>query len=295
MYDLIVIKPKKFKKKVIIYCIVIAVIVIVSAFLGIYVAKLKNRKFEIYAGILEEQANLIEEETRTEEKMRRKNIFPLMDEQVNNILNIYNDTGEKRVFLTFDDGPSNTVTPLILDVLKEKNVKATFFVLGNRVKSYPEIINRMYNEGHYIGNHGYSHKYSQIYESIDSALFEYNKTEQAIKEALGNQEYNSRIFRFPGGLNGGVYKDIKQGVKERLIENNIAYLNWNALTNDSGIQNPTRETIMQNLSQTSEGKNSIVLLMHDASSKILTYETLPDVIEFYTQRGYNFYNIYDLL
>lgn len=115
-----------------------------------------------------------------------------------NIENIYHSE-TKRAFLTFDDGPS-TVTPTILEVLKQENVKASFFVLGSRVEAMPDIIKRIYEEGHYIANHGYSHTYSAIYSSPQAVLDEYNKCNEAVKKAIGKQEYNSHLFRFPGGL-----------------------------------------------------------------------------------------------
>ena len=115
-----------------------------------------------------------------------------------NIENIYHSE-TKRAFLTFDDGPS-AVTPTILEVLKQENVKASFFVLGSRVEDMPDIIKRIYEEGHYIANHGYSHTYSAIYSSPQAVLDEYNKCNEAVKKAIGKQEYNSHLFRFPGGL-----------------------------------------------------------------------------------------------
>ncbi|MCI8636622.1 MAG: polysaccharide deacetylase family protein [Clostridia bacterium] len=115
-----------------------------------------------------------------------------------NIENIYHSE-TKRAFLTFDDGPS-TVTPTILEVLKQENVKASFFVLGSRVEAMPDTVKRIYEEGHYIANHGYSHTYSAIYSSPQAVLDEYNKCNEAVKKAIGKQEYNSHLFRFPGGL-----------------------------------------------------------------------------------------------
>ena len=99
------------------------------------------------------------------------------DQSLYNIEKIYNlsDDGQKRVYLTFDDGPSRDVTPLVLDILKEENVYATFFVLGSKVEQNPDILKRIYDEGHYIGNHGYSHVYSTIYTNVDTVINEYNK------------------------------------------------------------------------------------------------------------------------
>ena len=132
---------------------------------------------------------------------------------VKKVDNIYNGEEGKRVFLTFDDGPSKSVTPHILDLLKFHNIKATFFVLGSRVKLNPDIVKREYNEGHYIANHGYSHKYSSIYAKPENVIEEYNKTEAEIRKALNNQNYSSHLFRFPGGSIGGEYNKIKKSAK----------------------------------------------------------------------------------
>ncbi len=87
-----------------------------------------------------------------------------------------------------------------MDILKQENVKASFFVLGSRVEAMPDIVKRIYEEGHYIANHGYSHTYSSIYSSPQAVLDEYNKCNEAVKKAINRQEYNSHLFRFPGGL-----------------------------------------------------------------------------------------------
>ena len=200
----------------------------------------------------------------------------------------------KQVFLTFDDGPSKKVTIPILDLLKQQNIKASFFVLGSRVELYPDIVKRAYEEGHYIANHGYSHKYSQIYSSANSVLDEYNKTNQAVKNAIGNQEYNTNIFRFPGGSVGGNYHGIKSEAKQLLERKNIATVDWKALTGDTeGLRTETE--LLNRLKETTQNKTSIVILMHDAADKSYTYDALPKVIEYLKQEGYEFKNFYDVV
>ena len=208
---------------------------------------------------------------------------------VKKVDNIYNGEEGKRVFLTFDDGPSKSVTPHILDLLKFHNIKATFFVLGSRVKLNPDIVKREYNEGHYIANHGYSHKYSSIYAKPENVIEEYNKTEAEIRKALNNQNYSSHLFRFPGGSIGGEYNKIKKSAKKQLKEKQIAYLDWNALTSDAAGAN-TKEKILKNMKKTVGNYQNVVLLMHDAPDKKLTYETLEDVITYLTEKGYSFKN-----
>ena len=192
---------------------------------------------------------------------------------IDSVKNIYNGTDGKRVFLTFDDGPTKEVTPHILDILDKYNIKATFFVLGTRVEQNPDILKREYDSGHYIANHSFSHKYSSIYKSADSVLEEYNRTENAIRVALGNNSYSSNLFRFPGGSYGGQYEKIKKEARKKLNENGIAYLDWSALTYDAeGAK--TKDAILSNLKETINGWDNVVILMHDAADKKITYETL---------------------
>ena len=213
---------------------------------------------------------------------------------INSINNIYNGNEGKRVFLTFDDGPTKEVTPHILDILDKYNIKATFFVLGARVDQNPDILKREYESGHYIANHSYSHKYSKIYKSADAILEEYDKTEEAIRNAIGDSSYSSHLYRFPGGSKGGPYEKIKKEARKKLKENGIAYLDWSALTYDAeGAK--TKEDILKNLKETMKGWDNVVILMHDAADKQITYETLEDVIKYLQEEGYAFKNIYDLI
>ena len=217
----------------------------------------------------------------------------LTAQEIERINNIYK-TEEKQVFLTFDDGPSRKVTIPILDILKQENVKANFFVLGSRVELYPDIVKRAYEEGHYIANHGYSHEYAKIYASTYSVLEEYNKTNQAVKNAIGDNIYNTNIFRFPGGSVGGTYNDLKAEAKILLEQNNIVSVDWNALNGDSEGLN-TEEQLINRVKETMENKNSVVILMHDAGNKEKTYSSLTKIIQNLKQEGYQFKTFYDIL
>lgn len=186
------------------------------------------------------------------------------------------------------------VTPYILDLLKQEDIKATFFILGYRAEISPELVKREYEEGHFVANHGYSHKYSQIYAKVENVIEEYERTNQIIRNALGNQNYNSLVFRFPGGSIGGQYNNLKSEAKQALRDRGIASLDWNALTKDAEGAN-TKEKLLQNFYETTQNKSSIVLLMHDAADKILTYEVLPEIISWAKENGYEFKNLYDVL
>ena len=235
------------------------------------------------------------ENIKQKEKINNiSNLDGFSEEQIESILKIYNDTGEKIAFLTFDDGPSISVTPHILDILKNENIKATFFTLGTCVQAYPDIVKRAYEEGHYVANHGFTHVYSSIYAGMDSIFSEYNNTEKCIQNALQNPNYHSKLFRFPGGSFGGKYGVLKQQAKEELKKNKIAYLDWNAVSNDSAGAK-TKEELIQNVKNTVGNKKSVVILMHDAGDKKLTYETLPDIIKYLRENGFKFKTIYDIL
>lgn len=237
-----------------------------------------------------------EEEQRIAEQKEAERLAKLpqlTDVGKNNLSNIYNSEN-KRVFLTFDDGPSKTVTTQILDILKQENIKATFFLLGSRVDLYPDIVKREYDEGHYLASHGYSHVYSQLYSSPQSVLDEYNKCISSIRNAIGVQEYNSHLFRFPGGYAGGKYAQIKEEAALLLEQNGILNVDWNALTADAAGAKTTEEFIAE-LEKTVPKYNSVVVLMHDAGNKTATAEALPTIIQYFRDRGFEFENFYSII
>ena len=255
---------------------------------------LKNHKvykqYEAQLGALAKQ----EESRQTEiEEKKQERIPKLTQEGKENLENIYH-AETKRAFLTFDDGPS-TVTPTILDILKQEKVKATFFVLGTGVKAMPETTKRIYEEGHYIANHGYSHSYSAIYSSPQAVLEEFNQCNEAVRNAIGVPEYHSHLFRFPGGLPGGKYAEIKRQANELLLQNDILHVDWNALTGDAETANPTIEFERQRIEETVANKSSVVILMHDAEAKKVTAEALPQIISWLRENGYEFKNFYEIM
>lgn len=253
----------------------------------------EKRKERIFREDLDAISKVIENQELQNEENVQKQPKVLTIEEMERLNSIYKMQA-KQIFLTFDDGPSKNVTIPILDLLKQENVKANFFVLGSRVDLYPSIVKRAYEEGHYIANHGYSHKYSQIYESANSVLYEYNRTNEAVKNAIGDQTYNTNIFRFPGGSVGGKYNDLKLEAKELLEANNIVSIDWNALNGDAeGIR--TEEKLLNRLKETIQDKQSVIILMHDAGDKIKTYNVLPEIIQHLKQEGYEFKTFYDLL
>lgn len=289
--DLIYI-ARKYKNKRVLLIVILVILLLIYTILAS--KNISNKRKELEKQTAKTQAEISENEAETEVSNNNKGrVVQLTETGKNNIENIYKSEA-KRVFLTFDDGPSKKITVPILDLLKEQDIKASFFVLGNRVELYPDIVKREYEEGHYIANHGYSHVYSQVYSSVQSVLDEYNKTNDCIKIAIGNGEYNSNIFRFPGGLKGGKYSELKQEAANLLRDNNIAYVDWNALSGDAeGITDI--DALVERVKQTTANKNSVVLLMHDAGDKTYTLDALPRIIEYLREEGYEFLNFYDIM
>ncbi|MDE6104372.1 MAG: polysaccharide deacetylase [Clostridia bacterium] len=193
------------------------------------------------------------------------------------------DTNEKEiktVYLTFDDGPSDRVTPKILDVLKEENVKATFFIIGNQAETRKYILKREAAEGHTIGVHSYSHKYKEIYASCDSLIKDIDKCNEVIKSVTGKY---SKIYRFPGGSFGLSEKFISA-----VTEHGLRYIDWNASTRDAEICNAAPEQLLHAAVTTAASTDNIVLLAHDSTTKTATAEALRAIIRHFKAEGYEF-------
>lgn len=249
------------------------------------------------------QKSVSEQEKKSENKVvkfPKHNLDVAMESQLpqysddiaKKVVDVYFEKS-KKVYLTFDDGPS-ICTPHVLDILDKYNVKATFFVLGSNVERNPELVKRAYDSGHFIASHGYTHTYSQIYAYPENVLNEYNDSLNAIRKAIGVENYNPHLFRFPGGSSGGKYNDIKQEAIGILKANQITYTNWNCLTGDSA-GSTTIEQMWNELNETAAGDDNLVILMHDAGDKQVTVEFLPQLIEKYQSEGYEFCNYYDVM
>lgn len=216
-------------------------------------------------------------------------IFPEKPEATADILTAQNnEDGEKTCYLTFDDGPTTSVTPRILDTLRRYNVKATFFMVGTLIEANPDMARRVYEEGHLLANHSYAHNYSKLYADSTGFMNELDKTYTLINNITGNADY-PRIFRFPGGgYNAGSYGSAKQEYKEILKNNNIRYCDWNALNGDAEGGSPSAEQLVERVKKTTKDKEDVVILMHDAAAKSTTADALPSIVEYLIGQGYKF-------
>jgi len=193
-------------------------------------------------------------------------------------------TNKKVIYLTFDDGPSSIVTNDILNSLKEQRVKASFFVVGSRIKGSEAILKRIYNEGHSIGLHTYSHDYKKIYASQDAFIDEMIKTSYEIKKVIGIQP---NIIRFPYGSS----HELNNTFLKKLHDKHFKIYDWNASISDGVKPKNSPEAFAREAITSSSGISYIVFLMHCNNINVNTYKALPQIIQHYKKQGYEFRTI----
>lgn len=182
---------------------------------------------------------------------------------------------DKRIYLTFDDGPSRN-TDKILDILKEYDAKATFFVVGKTDEESVRAYQRIVAEGHTLAMHSYSHKYSEIYASKESFEQDLRQLQEYLYQITGVWP---RFYRFPGGSSNTVSKVDMQELIEYLNESGITYFDWNIASGDAISGQLGKDTIVNNCIGGIKAKQECMILMHDASDKNSTVEALSPLIE----------------
>jgi peptidoglycan/xylan/chitin deacetylase (PgdA/CDA1 family) len=184
--------------------------------------------------------------------------------------------GRPCVCLTFDDGPHAETTPRLLDLLRQKNVKATFFVVGREAERHPDLVRRLIDEGHTVGNHTYSHPALFCFLTPARLRSEVERTQATLARLIGRPP---RLFRSPVGLRhpflAGVLEDA-----------GVEYISWELRTFDThpGSATSFRDRILEGV-----GPGDIVL-MHDrpALGTTALFSVLPEVIDRLKDRGYEF-------
>jgi peptidoglycan-N-acetylglucosamine deacetylase len=192
---------------------------------------------------------------------------------------------EKRIAITFDDGPDPRFSEQVLDVLKEYNVPATFFVMGSRAIAYPEIVNRMVAEGHIIGNHTYFHP--NLVKEADLATLEreVTRTEDTLNDIIG---YRTKLFRAPYGF---LYNELV----EKLAELNYSVIVWSVDSLDWQ-EDPPAQIAANVLDNVEPGA---IILMHDGgdwdADRTNTIESLRQILPSLKEQGYEFVTVPNLL
>lgn len=191
--------------------------------------------------------------------------------------------GDKIAYLTFDDGPNKENTPLVLEILKKNNIKATFFVLGTQLENNAELLKEIYHDGHAIGNHSYNHVYRELYQSPDTYVQQLYHNDRLIKKILG---VRPRISRAPGGSAGSFTKEYWPRLKaEGYIE-----VGWNISSGDAsaGKANDIRDNVISQIEANKSLWSHAIILMHDGSGHGETVKALPEIIQYLKGQGFLF-------
>jgi peptidoglycan/xylan/chitin deacetylase (PgdA/CDA1 family) len=183
------------------------------------------------------------------------------------------------IYLTFDDGPSK-LTGKVLDILKKEDIKATFFALGDEAEAHPALVKRIVEEGHTLGNHTYDHVYKDLYSSYDAFWSQLKHSEQIFYEIAG---VKPQLVRAPGGTatNFDAFYFYYLDQAGYLIHD------WNIDSGDSKRVNVPVEEIVQTVERTPL-KHEMTLLFHDGTGHGATVEALPQVIQYFKNKGYTF-------
>lgn len=194
---------------------------------------------------------------------------------VTDVANLAEDGDVHKVYLTFDDGPSEN-TEAILDILAEYDVKATFFVVGMEDEESQELYRRIVEEGHTLGMHSYSNRYSVIYQSEEAFQTDYQKLKDYLYEVTGVE---CKYYRFPGGSSNQISNVPMNDLIQFLNDKGTVYFDWNVSAGDAASAAYTADEIVENVTADVVKYKTSVVLLHDAEDKSTTVEAIRPLIE----------------
>ncbi|MEH1919743.1 polysaccharide deacetylase family protein [Nostoc sp.] len=187
---------------------------------------------------------------------------------------------QKVIALTFDDGPWPESTAQVLDILKQNQIKGTFFLIGQNVKNYPSLVKREIAEGHVIGNHTWHHWYQFL--NPQAAAYEIDHTADLIYQVTG---IKTNLFRPPGGI-------MHNGVAAYARNSKYAIVLWSSDSVD--YSRPAVPKLINNVFR--QAKPGGIVLMHDGGgNRSKTVQALPEIIANFRKQGYSFVTIPELL
>ena len=205
---------------------------------------------------------------------------------------------EKWVALTFDDGPSKNTEP-ILDILKEEQVPATFFVVtAENNEKYLPLLTRIQEEGHQIGLHSCTHEYRKVYAGTTEFWEDIKELKKKLEPYVDDPAALTWL-RFIGGSTNTVShryggSDIMKDLKQQAQEQGYRTIDWNVSAEDAAGGHPDAETILHNIIKDAKEKKVCVVLMHDTKATKTTVEALPEIIAWFRENGYQFCTVEDL-
>jgi len=285
----------KIRKVIIISAFTLIIIpIILCVLLFVKVSKLENKIEDLMsytqsASIGEQKAGISSLPTNGEDKVTS---IKITDDSLNNEIldtqelstdasTLNTKENEKKVYLTFDDGPSDN-TDFILDILAKYKVKATFFVIEKTDQASADRYKRILSEGHTLAMHSSSHIYTKIYNTLDAYIEDVSEIQNYLLDVTG---YKPTIYRFPGGSSNTVSKISIYSCVAYLDEVGITYFDWNISSGDAVSIPLSKEDIINNVISGVEQENNAVVLFHDANNKMSTVEALPSILEQLTDMG----------
>lgn len=214
-----------------------------------------------------------------ETKAWRQEVAPIQDPKTGKI-----------AYLTFDDGPSVENTPRVLDTLRRERIHGTFFVNAKSDSDSLNLMKRAVTEGNAIGNHTLTHNYAKIYRNVEAFCADFAENEDLIERATG---VRTKIMRFPGGSNNGVSAQYGgQGIMPKIAaemkRQGYVYFDWNVSSGDAAGTEVPSQRIIENVLSQAQGKEKVIVLMHDSSVKKTSAEALPTIIQGLRQQGFSF-------
>ncbi|SDB10198.1 polysaccharide deacetylase family protein [Eubacterium oxidoreducens] len=248
----------------------IIVSIILCVFLGIRVYSLKTRISD-----MENNLTVLEQLITTGEINYKTDSSGDDSASVSKGMETEDQVENMKVYLTFDDGPSDN-TAEILDVLAEYDVKATFFVTGKTDSESKKLYKRIVDEGHTLGMHSYSHKYSEIYNSLDDFKADFTKIQNYLEEVTGVKPV---YYRFPGGSSNQVSNTSMTTFISYLNEQGVTYFDWNVSSGDATSEAYSTEDIITNVMGDVPNYSTSIVLLHDSNNKSTTVDALPSLIE----------------
>ncbi|MBQ2994689.1 MAG: polysaccharide deacetylase [Peptococcaceae bacterium] len=187
------------------------------------------------------------------------------------------------IYLTFDDGPSAR-TGEILDVLKEKNVKATFFVIGSQGEANAQLLKRIVDEGHTIAMHTSSHNYTKIYASVEDYLADMYQIFTQIRETTG---VTPTLFRFPGGSINNYNSGISHELIAEMLRRGFVPFDWNISSRDAAtVKLLPAEALVNNVVNDAKKMPYGIVLMHDSAAKTTTAKAVGPMIDQLREMGF---------
>ena len=187
------------------------------------------------------------------------------------------------IYLTFDDGPSAR-TGEILDVLKEKNVKATFFVIGSQGEANAQLLKRIVDEGHTIAMHTSSHNYTKIYASVEDYLADMYQIFTQIRETTG---VTPTLFRFPGGSINNYNSGISHELIAEMLRRGFVPFDWNISSRDAAtVKLLPDEALVNNVVNDAKKMPYGIVLMHDSAAKTTTAKAVGPMIDQLREMGF---------